>query len=93
MHLFKCIINVFKCVRLDHNAHQSLPVWPPVTSLSKIYLLAYYLIFLLSERAVPGFIMAGQSVETNPGYLRYPVQVKVELVCLFTKRFQLQEGT
>lgn len=93
MHLFKCIINVFKCVRLDHNAHQSLPVWPPVTNLSKIYLLAYYLIFLLSERAVPGFIMAGQSVETNPGYLRYPVQVKAELVRLFTKHFQLQEGT
>lgn len=91
MHLFKCIINVFKCVRLDHNAHQSLPVWPPVTSLSKIHLLAYYFIFLLLEKTAPGFIMAGQPVEANPGYLRYPVQVKAALACLFTKHFQLQE--
>lgn len=93
MHLFKCIINVFKCVRLDHNAHQSLPVWPPVTSLSKIHVLAYYLIFLLSERAVLGFSMAGQSVEANAGYVRYPVQVKAELVLLFSRHFQVQEGT
>lgn len=41
MHLFKCIINAFKCVRLYQNAQQSLPVRPPVTRLTKKLLLAY----------------------------------------------------
>lgn len=41
MHLFKGIINAFKCVRLYQNAQQSLPVRPRVTSLTKMLLLAY----------------------------------------------------
>lgn len=76
MHLFKCIINAFKCVRLYQNAYQSLPVRPQVTSLTKKLLLAYWLTFLLSERAITGFIMAVQSVEVNPGYFRWLVQVQ-----------------
>ena len=76
MHLFKCIINAFKCVRLYQNTYQSLPVRPRVTSLTEKLLLAYWLAFLLSERAITGFIMAVQSVEVNPGYFRCPVQVQ-----------------
>jgi len=84
MHLFKCIINVFKCVRLYQNAYQSLPVRPRVTSLAKRLLLARQLAFLLSERAIAGFIVAEQPVEVDPGCSRCLVRVPSRTVPLFT---------
>lgn len=76
MHLFKCIINAFKCVRLYQNAWRSLPVRPRVTSLAKKLLLAHYLALLLSEGAIAGFVVAAQSGEANPGRFRHLVRVQ-----------------